>query len=86
LRDHVRGPQPFFTRSVYCTLEEGELKPSLDEVVSRHQSVEVGSYPKWFDPHYKTRLTIDGRTLQDVTLAEAHLLRLLGSTVTKPPV
>jgi hypothetical protein len=42
-------------------MDEGDLKPLLDAVVARFPDVAVGSYPKWMDPSYKTKLTFDGR-------------------------
>jgi molybdenum cofactor synthesis domain-containing protein len=51
----------FVSHAAYVKLDEGELKPLLDRVVSSFPDVAVGSYPKWFDPTYKTKLTFDGR-------------------------
>ena len=42
-------------------MDEGDLKPLLDRVVAGFPDVEVGSYPKWHDPLYKTKITFDGR-------------------------
>ena len=42
-------------------MDEGDLKPLLDRVVERYPDVDVGSYPKWHDPTYKTKITFDGR-------------------------
>ncbi len=42
-------------------MDEGVLKPLLDRVVATFADVSVGSYPKWLDPAYKTKLTFDGR-------------------------
>jgi molybdenum cofactor synthesis domain-containing protein len=62
---HVsRSPQrgkAFITHAAYVKMDEGELKPLLDRVVASFPDVAVGSYPKWFDPSYKTKLTFDGR-------------------------
>ncbi len=54
------GAPAFVSLSVYTTLDEGPLKPLLDRVVFEHASVEVGSYPKWQEPRYKTKVTFDG--------------------------
>jgi molybdenum cofactor synthesis domain-containing protein len=51
----------FVSRAVYTKMDEGDLKPLLDAVVARFPDVAVGSYPKWMDPSYKTKLTFDGR-------------------------
>ncbi len=52
---------PYFSRAVYTKMDEGDLKPLLDRVVADFRDVDVGSYPKWRDPAYKTKLTFDGR-------------------------
>jgi len=60
VRAELAGDAPFVSLSVYTTLDEGDLKPLLDRVVEGHREVDVGSYPKWNEPEYKTRLTFDG--------------------------
>ncbi|MEO6599323.1 MAG: competence/damage-inducible protein A, partial [Polyangiaceae bacterium] len=51
------------------------LKPFLDQVVARHPQVEIGSYPKWFDPTYRTQITFDAETAE---AAQAALDELRG--------
>lgn len=77
LRAWLRGPRPFVSRAVYLTLEEAELKPRIDTVVAEHPAVEIGSYPKWFDSAYKTKLTFDARAPEPVDAAVARLLDLV---------
>jgi molybdenum cofactor synthesis domain-containing protein len=50
----------FVSHAVYTRMDEGDLKPLLDRVVAAFPGVEVGSYPKWSDPGYRTKLTFDG--------------------------
>jgi molybdenum cofactor synthesis domain-containing protein len=59
----------FVSRAVYTKMDEGDLKPLLDAVVAAFPDVAVGSYPKWMDPSYKTKLTFDGRDAQRVDAA-----------------
>jgi molybdenum cofactor synthesis domain-containing protein len=54
------GAPGFVSEAVYTTLDEGPLKPLLDLVVAAHREIEVGSYPKWRDPRYQTKVTFDG--------------------------
>ncbi len=61
IREHVRGPRAFVSKAVFLKLDEPELTPTLDAVVAAHPLVEIGSYPKWFDTSYKTKVTFDGR-------------------------
>jgi len=56
-----RGGRPFVSRAVYTRMDEGDLKPLLDAVVAGFTDVAVGSYPKWIDAEYKTKVTFDGR-------------------------
>jgi molybdenum cofactor synthesis domain-containing protein len=62
--ERVRGRSdsalPFVSHAVYVKMDEGDLKPLLDRVVASFADVSVGSYPKWLDPAYKTKLTFDG--------------------------
>jgi len=68
VRAWMRGPAPFVSRAVYTTLEEALLKPLLDALLLGHARVEIGSYPRWFDPSYRTKITFDAR---DLALVEA---------------
>jgi molybdopterin-biosynthesis enzyme MoeA-like protein len=77
VRDHLCGPAPIVSRALFTHMEETELKPMLDRVVALHRAVEIGSYPKWFDPTYKTKVTFDGRDDSEVDAAHAALLALL---------
>ncbi|MCC6215032.1 MAG: competence/damage-inducible protein A [Polyangiaceae bacterium] len=77
LRAWLRGPRPFVTRAVYLTLEEADVKERIDRVVAEHPEVEVGSYPKWFDSAYKTKLTFDARDPGPVDAAVRRLLELV---------
>jgi molybdenum cofactor synthesis domain-containing protein len=60
LSEAGRGPS-FISRAVFTRMDEGDLKPLLDAVVAKFPDVAVGSYPKWMDAAYKTKLTFDGR-------------------------
>ena len=68
VRTWMRGPAPFVSRAVYTVLDEARLKPLLDALVLGHAGVEIGSYPRWFEPTYKTKVTFDAR---DLVLVEA---------------
>jgi molybdenum cofactor synthesis domain-containing protein len=77
VRERLGGGRPFVSRAVYTKLDEGELKPLLDAIVATHPDVEVGSYPKWSDPSYRTKLTFDGQETDIVARAVAAFLKLL---------
>jgi molybdenum cofactor synthesis domain-containing protein len=76
--EHVGSGGPaFVSRAVYTKMDEGDLKPLLDDVVARFPEVGVGSYPKWNDPTYKTKLTFDGRDEALVDAAKDAFVALL---------
>lgn len=61
VREHLDGGRAFHTRAAYSRLDEAALKDILDAVVARHPDVEVGSYPRFQDPRYETKVTFDAR-------------------------
>jgi molybdenum cofactor synthesis domain-containing protein len=77
VRSFLRGPAPFHSRAVFTRQEEPLIAPSLEEVVKNHPEVDIGSYPRWFEPSYKTKVTLDARDPARVEAALADLLALL---------
>lgn len=77
VRAWLRGPISFFSRALFLRVEEPLLKPALDEVVARHPEVEIGSYPKWFDPAYRTQVTFDAATAEAARAALEDLQSLV---------
>jgi molybdenum cofactor synthesis domain-containing protein len=77
VRERLAGGVPFVSRAVYTMMDEGHLKPLLDAIVLAHPLVEVGSYPRWADPTYRTKLTFDGRESAVVSAAVDAFLELL---------
>jgi molybdenum cofactor synthesis domain-containing protein len=77
VRERLRGGTPFVSRAVYTKMDEGDLKPLLDRVVAAHPGVEVGSYPKWADASYRTKLTFDGLDAAAVESAVRAFVDLL---------
>jgi molybdenum cofactor synthesis domain-containing protein len=76
VRAWVQGPEKFVSKAVFTKMDEADLKPLLDAIVSEHPDVDVGSYPKWFDATYKTKITFDSRSGERV---EAAVERFLAS-------
>ncbi len=62
--------QAWLSRAVYTQMDEGTLMPHLEVVVKAFPDVAVGSYPKWADTTYKTKLTFDGRDATRVDAAK----------------
>jgi molybdopterin-biosynthesis enzyme MoeA-like protein len=77
VRAWVRGPSPFVSRAVYTRLDEARLKALIDAVVASHPEVEVGSYPRWFEPSYKTKVTFDARDADAVERGALAFIELL---------
>ncbi len=77
VRGHLAGGVGFVSRSVFTKMDEGDLKALLDRIVERFPDVGVGSYPKWQDPTYKTKLTFDGRDPRRVDAARDAFIALL---------
>jgi molybdenum cofactor synthesis domain-containing protein len=76
VRAWLSGPAPFVSRAAYTLLEEARLKPFIDATVASHTGVEVGSYPRWFEPTYRTKVTFDAR---DGELVEAAVREFVDS-------
>jgi molybdenum cofactor synthesis domain-containing protein len=72
-----KAGRAFVSHAAYVKMDEGELKPLLDRVVASFPDVAVGSYPKWLDPTYKTKLTFDGRDEPRVLAARDAFVTLL---------
>jgi molybdenum cofactor synthesis domain-containing protein len=79
LIDRIGHAHPYVSTAVYTKMEEGDLKPLLDAVVATFPDVDVGSYPKWLDPAYKTKITFDGRDGTRVHAARDRFLATLPS-------
>ena len=87
IRAELAGDRPFISMAVFTNLDEGQIKTLIDRVVADHEDVDIGSYPKWSDPEYKTKLTFDGlvesrvRGARDAfarSLPEGALVRIEG--------
>lgn len=71
------GGRRFFSTAVYTQMDEGDLKPLLDAVVAAYPDIDVGSYPKWADATYRTKVTFDGLDEARVRLARDALVSAL---------
>jgi molybdenum cofactor synthesis domain-containing protein len=74
---HLEGGRAFVSHAVYVKMDEGELRPLLDHVVAAFPDVSVGSYPKWVDPAYKTKITFDAQEAARVLAARDAFVALL---------
>jgi molybdenum cofactor synthesis domain-containing protein len=84
IHGELAGDAPFVSAAVFTTLDEGDIKTLLDTVVAAHPAVEIGSYPKWHDPEYRTKLTFDGIDVVRVHAArDAFLAGLPAGTLVR---
>jgi molybdenum cofactor synthesis domain-containing protein len=72
-----RAGRAFVSHTVYVQMDEGTLKPLLDRVVGDFPDVSVGSYPKWLELSYRTKVTFDGRDEARVLAARDAFIALL---------
>jgi molybdenum cofactor synthesis domain-containing protein len=64
VKSELQGDKPFVSFAVFTQLDEGEIKALLDRVVAAYPDVDIGSYPKWNEPRYKTKLTFDATSIE----------------------
>jgi molybdopterin-biosynthesis enzyme MoeA-like protein len=74
---HLPEHAAFISRAVYTKIEESTLVALIDATVAAFADVEIGSYPKWFDDTYKTKVTFDGRDPARLESALRHFVALL---------
>jgi molybdopterin-biosynthesis enzyme MoeA-like protein len=60
LREQLNQGMRFFSRAVFTMCDEGEIALQLSQVAERHPELFVGSYPRFRDPSYRLKVTVDG--------------------------
>jgi molybdenum cofactor synthesis domain-containing protein len=65
----LAGSRPFVSHAVFTNIEEADLVPLLNHVVSLFPTIDIGSYPAWNNPDYRTKLTFDGLDENEVSRA-----------------
>jgi len=84
--EHLVGPTPLFSRSMFLSADEFELVGELNRVVENHPGVEVGSYPAWNNSRYRTQVTFDARNHGALNVAyEEFEARVRGFVVPYDP-
>lgn len=68
------GDSQFYLKEIYVNVSEDQIADRLNKVVYAHPAVVFGSYPKFFDPRYKVKLTIESENEQEASKA-FHALR-----------
>jgi molybdopterin-biosynthesis enzyme MoeA-like protein len=70
LAERLGTDVPFVSLALYTMCDEGEIASTLERLEREHPGVAIGSYPRFRDPEYKTKLTFDAR---EHRLAQAAL-------------
>ena len=73
IRDRFMA-DPFFLRTVYFRVGEGELAPTVTEACQRFPGISFGSYPVWKNEDYRVRVTIESKERQTVDNAYRWLM------------
>ncbi len=76
LRERFRE-SPFHLRSVFVSIPEGTLADHLNELLRRHPELMLGSYPEFFNPEYKVKVTLESKDRAYVERALADFLQRL---------
>jgi FAD synthetase len=83
LKERFRD-SPFHLRSVFVSIPEGTLADHLNELLGRHPELMLGSYPEFFNPEYKVKVTLESKDRNYVERALEDLLqRLPGGAVVR---
>jgi molybdenum cofactor synthesis domain-containing protein len=85
IRERFRST-PFALEAIYTSLDEGLLAAHLNAVTAKFPAVAIGSYPKFENPDYKVKITLESKNAEEVEAALALLRSLLpdGSIVPAP--
>uniref|UniRef100_A0A0P4W1D7 FAD synthase n=2 Tax=Scylla olivacea TaxID=85551 RepID=A0A0P4W1D7_SCYOL len=67
----------FMSDIVYVTSDEVSIASILNETVAKFPTVSFGSYPKLFHSYYKTKITLESLSSNDVMKAKEYLLSKL---------
>jgi molybdenum cofactor synthesis domain-containing protein len=69
VRERIRGERSFVGAAIFLSLDEFAIAKALDEVSGAFPAVAIGSYPRWGDPSYRTKVTFDGAERAEVDRA-----------------
>jgi molybdenum cofactor synthesis domain-containing protein len=80
LRERFRDA-PFHLCSIFVNMAEGTLADHLNELLTRHPDLMLGSYPEFFNPEYKVKVTLESKDADRVAHAADDLLARLPAGV-----
>jgi molybdenum cofactor synthesis domain-containing protein len=68
---------PYHLRVIYTREGEGAIAEHLNDTMAKFPELLLGSYPRWGDPEYAVKLTLESKDEEYTERALAHLLGLL---------
>jgi len=74
------------TEEVYLAQDEVSITAQLNQLVAAHPEVQFGSYPSWLGQHYRTKVTMEAATREQVDSALADIQHLNPITFDPRPV
>ena len=77
VRDELAQGARFYSRAVFTRCDEGGIAAELAVVATRYSDTFVGSYPRFRDPEYSLKLTVDGEDEQRVVAAMDEIIAFL---------
>jgi molybdopterin-biosynthesis enzyme MoeA-like protein len=77
VRDELAQGARFHSRAVFTRCDEGSIASALAGVATRYPDTFVGSYPRFRDPVYSLKLTVDGADEHMVGRAMDEILAFL---------
>jgi len=77
VREELAQGGRFYSRAVFTRCDEGGIAASLAAVAARYPDTFVGSYPRFRDPEYSLKLTVDGADEALVSRAMEEILAFL---------
>jgi molybdenum cofactor synthesis domain-containing protein len=72
---------PFYIRIIYTSAAESAIAHDLNQVLARFPRLMLGSYPRFDDPGYRVRLTLESKDRNYLESAFQHLLDLLPADI-----
>ncbi len=81
LAPRLEGGKPVRTKTLVCSLGEGNMAASLSDIQDRYSEIDIGSYPFYETGNYGTSIVLrhtDEEILEKAGAEVAELMRSLG--------
>jgi molybdenum cofactor synthesis domain-containing protein len=81
LAPRLEGGKPVLTKTLVCSLGEGNMAAGLSDIQDRYSEIDIGSYPFYETGNYGTSIVLrhtDEKKLENAGAEVAELMRSLG--------